>query len=107
MNQTTLEILEYQAIIDMLEEFTVSEMGRDLVRALKPETDAAIIRNWLMETNESRALLDKGASVPLSSLSGIGKVMEKLGKVTALQPEDLTIIRNVLIGAGRIISYMK
>jgi len=107
MNQTTLEILEYQAIIDMLEEFTVSKMGRDLVRALKPETDAAIIRNWLMETNESRALLDKGASVPLSSLSGIGKVMEKLGKVTALQPEDLTIIRNVLIGAGRIISYMK
>lgn len=107
MNQTTLEILEYQAIIDMLEEFTVSEMGRDLVRALKPETDAAIIRNWLMETNESRGLLDKGASVPLSSLSGIGKVMEKLGKVTALQPEDLTIIRNVLIGAGRIISYMK
>jgi len=107
MNRTTLEVLEYQTIIDMLEEFTVSEMGRDLIRALKPETDAAIIRNWLMETSESRALLDKGASVPLSSLSGIGKVMEKLGKVTALQPEDLTIIRNVLIGAGRIISYMK
>ena len=107
MNQTALEILEYLTIIDMLAEFTVSEMGRNLVRALKPETDAVIIRNWLMETSQSRALLDKGASVPLSNLNGIGKVIEKLGKVTALQPEDLAIIRNVLVGAGRIISYMK
>lgn len=107
MNQTTLDILEYQKIKEMLEEFTVSDMGRDLVRALKPETDVAIIRTWLMETNESKALLDKGSSVPLSSLSGIGKVLEKLGKVTALQPEDLAIIRHVLDGTCRIISYMK
>jgi len=107
MNETTLKLLEYQRIKEMLEELTVSDMGRDLVRALKPDTDPYIIRNWLMETSESRMLLDKGASVPLSSLNGIGKVMEKLGKVTALLPEDLTIIRNVLVGASRMISYMK
>ncbi|HPU22358.1 MAG TPA: DNA mismatch repair protein MutS [Thermoclostridium caenicola] len=107
MNQHTLDILEYLKIKEMLEAFTVSDLGRDLVRALKPETDISIIRNWLMETGESRALLDKGASVPLSSLDGIGKVLEKLGKVTALLPEDLAIVKNVLVGTGRIMGYMK
>lgn len=107
MNETTLNLLEYQKIKEMLEELSVSDMGRDLVRALKPDTDPYIIRNWLMETSESRMLLDKGASVPLSSLNGIGKVMEKLGKMTALPPEDLIVIRNVLVGASRMISYMK
>jgi len=107
MNQHTLDILEYQKIKEMLEAFTVSDLGRDLVRALKPETDISIIRNWLMETGESRALLDKGASVPLSSLDGIGKVLEKLGKVTVLLPEDLAIVKNVLVGTGRIMGYMK
>jgi dsDNA-specific endonuclease/ATPase MutS2 len=91
----------------MLEEFAVSDMGHDLVRALKPENDAGIIRNWLMETNESRMLLNCSSSVPLSALTGIGKVLEKLGKVTALLPEDLTIIRNVMTGASRIMNFMK
>lgn len=94
MNTTTLDILEYQNIKEMLEKFAVSDMGRDLVRALKPENDAGIIRNWLMETNESRMILNYSASVPLSALTGIGKVLEKLGRVTALLPEDLTIIRS-------------
>lgn len=107
MNTTTFDILEYQKIKEMLEEFTVSDMGRDLVRALGPETDANIIRKRLMETSESRMLLTKGSSVPLSCLTGIGKVLEKLGKVTALLPEDLTIIRNVMTGAGRLINFMK
>ena len=47
-----------------------------------------------METNESRMILNYSASVPLSALTGIGKVLEKLGRVTALLPEDLTIIRS-------------
>ncbi len=54
MNKTTLGILEYHKIIEMLEEFTVSDMGRDLVRSLEPETDAGVIRHRLMETSESR-----------------------------------------------------
>jgi len=107
MNKTTLGILEYHKIIEMLEEFTVSDMGRDLVRSLEPETDVGVIRHRLMETSESRMLLGKGASVPLSSLNGIGTVLEKLGRVTALMPEDLTVLRHVLTGASRIINYMK
>jgi DNA mismatch repair protein MutS2 len=107
MNTTTLDILEYQKIKEMLEEFAVSEMGRNLVRALKPENDAGIIMHWLMETNESRMLLNYSSSVPLSALTGIGKILEKLGRVTALLPEDLTVIRNVMTGASRIMDFMK
>ena len=107
MNKATLGLLEYEKVKEMLENLAVSNMGRELARALKPEADIAIVNNRLMETSESRALMDKGASVPLSSLDGIEKVVEKLGKITALQPEDLAVLRNVLVGAGRIKRYMK
>ncbi len=106
MNQTSLEILEYNKIKQMLEGFAVSAMGKELIAKLKPETDINIVQNWLKETSEARKLLDKGSSVPLSSLNGIEKLMEKLGKVTALQPDELWILRNMLVGAGRLMRYM-
>ncbi|MCX7771888.1 MAG: hypothetical protein N2376_02085 [Clostridia bacterium] len=107
MNQTALDILEYKKIKSMLEGYTVSSMGKALVEKLQPEHDLTIIESWLEETEEARRLMDKGSSVPLSSLIGIDKVMEKLGKVVALQPDELWTIRNVLVGAGKMIQYMK
>lgn len=106
MNKTALDILEFNKIKAMLENLAVSEMGRALAAALNPEMDISIIQNWLMETTEARALLDKGSSVPLSSLNGIDKVLEKLGKVTALMPEELFTLRGVLVSAGRLMRYM-
>ncbi len=106
MNQTSMEILEYNKIKQMLEGLAVSSMGKELISKLKPETDINIIESWLEETSEARKLLDKGSSVPLSSLNGIEKLMEKLGKVTALQPDELWILRNMLVGAGRLMRYM-
>ncbi len=107
MNQTSMDILEYNKIKQMLEGLAVSSMGKELISKLRPETDINIIENWLEETSEARKLLDKGSSVPLSSLNGIEKLMEKLGKVTALQPDELWILRNMLVGAGRLMRYMR
>lgn len=98
--------MEYGKIKQMLEGYALSNLGKELVARLKPETDMLIIDNWLNETSEARNLLDKGSSVPLSSLNGIEKVMEKLGKVSALQPDELWILRGMLTGAARLIRYM-
>lgn len=106
MNQTSQDILEYNKIKQMLESFTLSSLGKELVSRLKPETDNLIIDNWLNETSEARRLLDKGSSVPLSSLNGIEKVMERLGKSSALQPDELWTLRGMLTGAARLIRYM-
>lgn len=107
MNNAALSLLEYEKILEMLEDLTISNLGRKIAAELRPETDIDIIDHRLMETTESRALLDKGSSVPLSSLEGIEKVMEKLGKVSAMLPEDFTVLRNVLTGVARIKRYMK
>lgn len=106
MNQSSLDILEFNTIRQMLEDLTLSGLGKELAAKLKPETDACIINNWLNETSEARRLLDKGTSVPLSSLNGIEKVLDRLGKASALQPEELWTIRDVLTGAARLIRYM-
>jgi|GEM_PF-3786708 len=60
MNETTLKLLEYQRIKEMIEELTVSDMGRDLVRALKPDTDPYIIRNWLWKQAKAGCSWIKG-----------------------------------------------
>jgi len=106
MNQTSLEILEFNEIKRMLESFTLSTLGRNLAAQIAPETDAMIIDNRLNETLEARRLLDKGSGVPLSSLNGIEKIMERLDKTSALQPEELWTLRDMLTGAARMIRYM-
>jgi len=106
MNQTAMKILEYPEIIRRLAELALSESGRKLCEGLLPETEPRIIALRLLETAEARAVSDKGG-VPLSNLSGMEKVMEKLGKTVNLTPEELTTIRAMNRNVGRMIRFMR
>lgn len=106
MNKTAMNTLEYPEIIRRLSEMAISESGRRLCEALTPETDVRIIELRLLETEEARAVSDKGG-VPLSSLSGMEKVMEKLGKTTNLTPEELSTIRSMNRNVSRMMRFMQ
>ncbi len=106
MNQTAMKILEYPEIIRRLAELALSESGRKLCENLLPETEPRIISLRLLETAEARAVSDKGG-VPLANLTGMEKVMEKLGKTVNLTPEELTTIRSMNRNVGRMMRFMR
>jgi MutS2 family protein len=107
MNQNAIELLEYNKIKEMLSQCAVSEKAKEMIRRLQPSIDILIIEKWLMETTEARRIVDRSASIPLHSLTGIENVLAKLGKGMVLHPEDLTIILSVLQDAKKIKRFMK
>lgn len=107
MNETTVRLLEYDKIKEKLMEYAVSEPGKNLVRKLQPSIDIQVIKGWLNETTEARALVDRYSAIPLYSLSGIDQATDKLGKGTVLHPEELTIVFNLLEGGRRVKKFME
>ncbi len=105
MNKAAMITLEYPEIILQLTDMALSESGKTLCQALLPETDEGIVNHWLLETTETRNLLQKGG-VPLSNLNGMEKVMEKLGKTTNLTPEELSMLRGMNKNVGRMMRFM-
>lgn len=106
MNKTAMKILEYPEIIRRLADLALSECGRKLCESLLPETDPRIIELRLLETAEAHAVLGKGG-VPLSNLTGMEKVMEKLGKTANLTPEECSTIRSMNRNAVRMMRFMR
>lgn len=106
MNKKALELLEYNKIIDELEQYAVSELGKKMISNLHPSDDIDRVRNQLIETTEARKIIDKSSSIPIQNLVGIENVIEKLGKGIALNPEDLQNILGLLRSTRKIIRFM-
>jgi MutS2 family protein len=106
LNRKALELLEYNKIIDELEQYAVSELGKKMISKLHPSDDIDRVKNQLIETTEARKIIDKSSSIPIQNLVGIENVIEKLGKGTALNPEDLQNILGLLRSTRKIIRFM-
>lgn len=107
MNNTALELLEFNKIKEMLKNYAVSEKGKDLIENIKPSTDIKTIEVWLKEAAEARLIIDKSSSIPLHSLNGIDVLMEKINKSSILIPEDFEKILGLLIASQRTQKFMK
>lgn len=76
MNKTAVQSLEYDKIMERLEQYAISDKGKESVGNLGPSIDIRVIRGWMEETSETRAILDKSSNVPLNSMDRTGIVCE-------------------------------
>ena len=53
MNDRTLRVLEYDKIIDMLADHTVSAPGAEMARNLKPSDDKNTVLSRLIQSSEA------------------------------------------------------
>jgi len=106
MNEKALKILEYNKIIDMLCESTVSAMGRDIAAELKPSTDINEIKELLQETTEAVNLLLKKGSMPIGGVQDIRVPLKKVKLGSILDPGELLRVADTLRAARRLKSFM-
>ncbi|WP_217594885.1 DNA mismatch repair protein MutS [Cohnella sp. GbtcB17] len=86
MRQTSLDKLEYARAIEAVVSRTSTYLGRRLAERLAPLTDARVIAARLAETEEARAMIDKGMHVPLPSMDGMEELLGLLG--TGYVPDE-------------------
>lgn len=106
MNQYTMDVLEFNKVIDEIKQYAMSTKALQLIDALQPSANIDVIQNWMDETTEAAAMLAVNASVPLTSMTGLEACLIKAEKAMVLTPEELSACQNLLEAVKRIRKYM-
>lgn len=106
MNTMTFEKLQYNELKDIVKSYCVSGLGKELLNKLEPSTSIKVVRNWLNETTEARAILDAEGHVPFFGISNIASTIQKLEKGMILDPEELVSVSDFLRGCRKIKKFM-
>ena len=105
MNKKTLEKLEYNKIITLLEEYASSPGGKFLCRRLIPSTDISTIETAQEQTAAAFNRLVKKGSLSFSGANGVEDSLKRLEIGAALSIAELLRICKLLEVTERIKSY--
>jgi DNA mismatch repair protein MutS2 len=93
MDKTTLEMLEYDGVLQWLAEETHSEPGADRALGLLPELSAEQIKQSWAAISEAKSILDTSESPDLRDHLDLGFLLARLGPEGArLEPDELRLV---------------
>ena len=107
MNEKTLRVLEYDKIIKLVADETVSNLGREIAMALKPSNNIYEIKEWLQETTEAVDIILKKGPFPLEGIHDIRGALKKAEIGSILSLEELLLTSYTLASVRRIKGFMK
>jgi DNA mismatch repair protein MutS2 len=105
VDERTLRVLEFPALLSQLAALTVTACGRELAESLRPSADPAQVRAALQETAEAAALLDDG-EVPLRGAADIREVLHRARIGAVLDPAELVALADTLATIRQCRSYV-
>lgn len=105
MNQKTLNKLEFDKIISLLEEQASSTRGCQLCRNLKPTADLEQINTWQEQTGAAFTRIVRKGRISLSDAFPVGEALKRLEIGGTLGSGELLRIGRLLKTAARAKSY--
>jgi len=107
MNNKCLKTLEYNKIIDMLEKYTISALGKGLSKTLLPMTDITSIKQAQKETSDALSRIYKKGSIPMTGIKDITPSLLRLDVGSTLGMGELLSISHLLTACARAKSYAR
>jgi dsDNA-specific endonuclease/ATPase MutS2 len=106
MNNTTLTKLQFEELKNIVKNFCVSNLGKNMIQKLLPSSNIQTVKNRLLETSEGKILLES-STVPLQGIVNIDNIIINVEKDGVLNPEQLSNVSDFLRGCRKIKFYMK
>jgi DNA mismatch repair protein MutS2 len=107
MDNHTLNLLEFGRIATSVQDYCVSEEGRELLGSTVPYTDAQTVRRVLALVSDYRRIFDGDAEVPHLTFPAVRFLLRHLEKPgTVLEPEELAAIGTFAQSAGRMRAFL-
>lgn len=103
MDQKVLRTLEFDKIVNMLEEKAISSMGKAMAKDIKPLTSLIDIQRRQTETSEAATMLLQKGALPLGGLKDISASLKRASLGGALSIVELLHIGDFL----HVVSNMK
>ncbi len=101
MNTKALHTLEYDKIIQKLEEYASSQLGKQLCRNLKPSTDINEINDALTQTNDALSRVLSHGGISYSGISDVRPSVKRLAIGSSLGIVELLRISALLDVASK------
>lgn len=105
-NTTTLTKLQFEELKNIVKDFCVSNLGKNMIQKLLPSSNIQTVKNRLLETSEGKILLES-STVPLQGIVNIDNIIINVEKDGVLSPEQLSNVSDFLRGCRKIKFYMK
>lgn len=105
VNEKALRTLEYNKIIERLQQFAGSEPGRKLCAELKPQTELSEILSLQKETSDALARIFQKGGLSFHGLPDIGGTVKLLEVGSSLLAVELLKISSVLTATLRVKQY--
>ncbi|MBI5599606.1 MAG: endonuclease MutS2 [Deltaproteobacteria bacterium] len=119
MDETTLEALEYPAVLKELEGFAQTPPGRELVRSLRPMADISAIDASRLSLNEAVSLLNnhsigqtgghpagRAGILPLGGIGDLKGPLKRLKPGGYIQPDELLEVKHTVEGLLELKAFL-
>lgn len=107
MNEKALKTLEYYKIIDMLEAFATSSIGKNKCRQLRPLDNLTEIETMQQETADALSRIYQKGSLSFSGVKDVRGSLKRLEIGSTLGIGELLAIRSLLENASRAKAYSR
>lgn len=101
------QTLEFNKIIDQLEELALTDGAKQKIRDLKPYLSETQILSRLKETSEAREILDHVGTPPLTAMEDIEQLLITAKQGGMLTPSQLDYIGSILTGIKRLKDFLE
>lgn len=106
MNERVLNTLEYNKILDRLEEHASSSLGKEKVRALYPFTHIDEVVAALVATEEGATVLRLKGLVPLGGIHDVRAFAKRASIGGILAPKDLLDLADTISGGRKLKNFL-
>lgn len=107
MNEKALKTLEYYKIIDILEAFATSSIGKNKCRQLRPLDNLTEIETMQQETADALSRIYQKGSLSFSGVKDVRDSLKRLEVGSTLGIGELLAIRSLLENASRAKAYSR
>lgn len=107
MNEKALKTLEYYKIIDVLEAFATSSIGKNKCRQLRPLDNLTEIETMQQETADALSRIYQKGSLSFSGVKDVRGSLKRLEIGSTLGIGELLAIRSLLENASRAKAYSR
>lgn len=107
MNEKALKTLEYYKIIDILEAFATSSIGKNKCRQLRPLDNLTEIETMQQETADALSRIYQKGSLSFSGVKDVRGSLKRLEVGSTLGIGELLAIRSLLENASRAKAYSR
>lgn len=105
MDNRTLKVLEFDKILNKLSSLCASELGRELVSEIKPQTVLSKVQMLLKETTDATGFILRRGSPPLGGFHDIRGSLKRVELGSVLNPGELLRISDTLRAARNLKNY--